>query len=282
MHRYAVIGHPVKHSLSPEIHLLFAEQTHQFIQYDKIESPLDKFTETVAEFIKGGGEGFNITVPFKHAAYELADELDDSAKCCGSVNTVQLKNNKLIGYNTDGVGLLIDLKKNLKCILKNKRILLIGAGGAAQGVLPHLIDEQPEQIIVVNRTLEKAKAMIARFQSSYLTACSFLELAEQSFDLVINATTSSLSSIELPLPNTIFSEQSLSYDMMYHRDGPTAFVKWSLETGADRAADGFGMLIEQAARAFKIWRGVYPDTSPVFKCLARRSREGGNPGLGAL
>lgn len=285
MHHYAVIGHPVKHSLSPEIHALFAEQTHQAMYYDKIETSVTGFKETVQQFVVAGGKGLSVTVPFKQEAYALVDILDDSAKRCGSVNVIRVEDDgKLSGYNTDGAGLLMDLKKNLKFIVKNKRVLLIGAGGAAQGVLPDLLDECPAKLVVVNRTVEKAEAMIARFQDARLTACSFDTLPGfpspacgrewhevpgeglESFDLVINATSSSLSKIDLPLPDMLFSKQSLSYDMMYSRDEPTAFVKWSLAHGVTHAVDGLGMLVEQAALAFQIWRGVYPET--VFKMLS--------------
>lgn len=270
LHHYAVIGNPVKHSLSPQIHTLFAEQTHQPIYYDKIEAPPAEFKQVVQQFVKEGGQGFSITTPFKHEAYELADILDESAKRCGAVNAVHVKDNKLIGHNTDGAGLLIDLKKNLKFNIQAKRVLLIGAGGAAQGVLPNLLDENPEQIVIVNRTLEKAQTLVSYFQNPCLVACGFNDVPLKPFDLVINATTSSLVKIDLPLPETIFSTHSLSYDLMYNRNEATPFVAWSNAHGASRAVDGLGMLIEQAALAFKIWRGVYPETGEVFKRLSQK------------
>lgn len=268
MDHYAVMGNPVKHSLSPQINALFAKQTQQSIQYDKIESPLTAFKKTVDEFVRGGGKGFNITVPFKRAAYELADALDESAKRCGVVNVIHVNNHKLIGHNTDGRGLLTDITQNLKFTLKHKRVLLIGVGGAAQGVLPTLLDEAPSSVVIVNRTLEKAQALVAQFHHPLLTACGFDDLAQESFDLIINATTSSVSMLDLPLPATIFSAQSLSYDMMYNRDEPTTFVKWSLAHGATRAVDGLGMLVEQAALSFHIWRGILPETRSVLTMLS--------------
>ena len=276
---YAVIGHPIKHSLSPRIHTLFAEQTQQALYYDKIDAPVTKFKQAIQQFVAAGGKGLSVTVPFKQEAYALVDRLDDSAKRCGSVNAIRVEDDgKLTGYNTDGAGLLIDLKKNLNVVIKNKRVLLIGAGGAAQGVLPNLLDECPAALVVVNRTIEKASAMIARFQSSCLKACGFDELSvlpspacgrgieEGSFDLVINATSSSLSDVNLPLPNTIFSPAALSYDMFYSQQ-PTTFMRWSAQAGAARVIDGLGMLVEQAVLAFHIWRGVYPESASVLKQL---------------
>lgn len=268
MDKYAVIGNPIEHSLSPEIHTAFAKQTQQALSYEKIEAPLNLFEKTVETFLKQGGLGCNVTIPFKQIAYDLVDTLDISAKSCGAVNTIAVKNKQLIGYNTDGAGLLLDLTKNLNIVLSTKRILLIGAGGAAKGVLPNLLQEQPKALVLVNRTISKAEAIISECQHSHVSACGFEDLIDQHFDLVINATSSSLDEIDLPLPSTIFSEEALSYDMLYSQR-ETRFLQWSRRMGAKKLADGFGMLVEQAALAFNIWRGVRPDTKVVI--MARRS-----------
>lgn len=260
---YAVIGNPIEHSLSPQVHALFAKQTQQNIDYIKIKAELDAFNVTVKAFFAKGGKGLNVTVPFKEQAFALVDKHDESAKRCGRVNTISLQNGQLVGYNTDGIGLVADLKNNLHFPIKRKAVLLIGAGGAAAGVLPNLLDEKPSQLVVVNRSVAKAQALVSLYHGC-CHAASFADLQEEKFDLVINATSSSLQNIDLPLPATIFSNLALSYDMLYSHES-TRFMRWSTAAGAKFVTDGLGMLIEQGAVSFNIWRGIMPDTVDILR-----------------
>lgn len=264
---YAVVGHPVAHSLSPEIHAAFARQTGQDIDYIKLPAPLDGFAATVLRFRAAGGRGVNVTLPFKHAAWELAEVRAGEAADARAVNTLAFNDGKIVGHNTDGIGLIADLEKNLAFSVHSKRVLLMGAGGASYGVMQPLLNARPAQMVVANRTLEKAHSLVARFgkpEYQEVSVQSYARLAGMHFDLVINATSAGLHDEMPPLPSAIFAAGGLAYDMVYGRRTP--FMQFAAENGA-RATDGLGMLVEQAAAAFFIWRGVRPDTQPVIEML---------------
>jgi shikimate dehydrogenase len=263
--RYAVIGHPISHSKSPLIHRLFAEQTGQDISYEAIEAPLDGFAATIARLRQEGYKGCNVTVPFKFEAYELAkDYLGASAQAAQAVNTLKF-DGRLYGDNTDGIGLVIDIQDNHGVAVQDQCVLLMGAGGASYGVvLPLLM--AGAKLTVANRTADKAVMLAAHFAASgTVVGGGYETLAGQQFDIVINATSSGLSDELPPLPPGIFAPGALAYDMMYGRETP--FMKFAREQGAAQVADGLGMLVEQAAEAFFIWRGVRPDTAPVLAAL---------------
>ncbi len=272
--RYAVIGNPVGHSKSPRIHALFAKQTGQDISYEAIQAPAEGFAETIRTFIasKGGPvRGVNVTVPFKEDAFRLATQRSARAEAAGAVNTLSFDAGAIVGDNTDGAGLVRDLKNNLGCDPAGRRILLLGAGGAARGVILPLLLESPAELMIANRTEEKAARLALEF--ARLPACAvgvkpdgagFARLAGRAFDLVINATSSGLSDSEMPLPGSIFAPRCVAYEMVYGRDTP--FLKQARAAGA-RVADGLGMLVEQAAEAFFVWRGVRPHTAPVLAAL---------------
>ena len=260
--RYAVFGHPVAHSKSPLIHAAFASQIGQDMAYEAILAPLDGFVDSVAAFVAAGGRGANVTVPFKEEAYALADHLTPRAQRAGAVNTLKFEADGILGDNTDGAGLVADLTRNLHRALTNKRILLLGAGGAARGVIGPLLDQQPAALVIANRTVSRAQQLAALFDPR-VTACGF-DAPDAPFDLVINATAASLAGELPPISPRIFSAGTLAYDMMYGRDTP--FLTFAREHGA-AIADGLGMLVEQAAEAFFAWRGVRPDTVPVIAAL---------------
>jgi shikimate dehydrogenase len=264
--RYAVIGNPISHSKSPQIHKMFAEQTGQDISYVAIEAPLDGFAATVERLRLEGYKGCNVTVPFKFEAYQLANEFHEYVYAAQAVNTLKFEGDTILGDNTDGTGLVRDIQSNLGITLKNKRVLLIGAGGAAYGVALSLRDAGAA-LKIVNRTADKAQALAFGLKSNNtnISGCSFDELADHQFDVVINATSAGLTDSELPLPPTIFAPGALAYDMMYGRETP--FMKFAREHGAAVVTDGLGMLVEQAAESFFIWRGVRPDTAPVIAAL---------------
>jgi len=269
--RYAVIGNPVAHSQSPAIHQAFALQTAQDIEYVRVLAPLEGFTETVRNMIATGFKGANVTVPFKFEAYALAEHLTERAMDAGAVNTLVFGQDGIVGDNTDGAGLVRDIQNNLGISIAGKRVLLIGAGGAAEGVLHPLLAQQPAMLVIANRSLDKALSMVKKveaqgdFQLVSVTAHAFDDLHGQSFDIVINATSAGLSETKLPLPEDMFAKGSLAYDMMYGRE--TQFMTFAREHGAAIVTDGLGMLVEQAAEAFYVWRKVYPDTAPVIKSL---------------
>ena len=269
--RYAVIGNPVEHSKSPAIHQAFALQTGQDIEYDRVLAPLKGFAETLAGLRASGYRGANVTVPFKFEACRAAQRLSERAQAAGAVNTLLLDGNEIVGDNTDGVGLVRDIEHNLGHDLAGKRILLVGAGGAAEGVLLPLLERQPAQLTIVNRSVDKASAMVGRAADSAaaqdveLEAAAFDTLAARQFDTIINATSAGLSHAALPLPPTIFGRDALAYDMMYGRETP--FMRFARDHGAATVADGLGMLVEQAAAAFHLWRGIYPQTAPVIAQL---------------
>ena len=263
--KYAVIGHPVTHSKSPLIHKLFAEQTGQDMSYEAIEAPLDGFAETIQRLRDEGYKGCNITVPFKQEAFKLANEHSGRARAAKAVNTFLFQDGIILGDNTDGIGLVTDIEENLDVKFLFKRVLLMGAGGAAHGVIWHLFNAGAA-IIIANRNMDKAEQLAAEFEGyGTVFAKSYEALAGQQFDIVINATSSSLTDTLPPLPHGIFKPGALAYDMMYGKQTP--FLRFAQEQGAGKLADGLGMLVEQAAVAFHKWRGATPDTSPVIASL---------------
>ena len=260
--RYAVIGNPVAHSKSPWIHARFARQTGQAIEYGAILAPIDGFARTVADFRAAGGRGANVTLPFKRDAFRLAARTSERARAAQAVNTLMLETESPYGDNTDGAGLTGDLQRNLGFDLAGKRVLLMGAGGAAQGVVLPLLEARPSRLAIANRTAYKARDLAGRFPPA--SGGGYAELAGEQFDLVINATSAGLTG-ELPaLPEAIFARGALAYEMVYGRDTP--FLRLARESGA-ATSDGLGMLVEQAAESFYLWRGVRPDTAPVLAAL---------------
>ncbi|WP_435100776.1 shikimate dehydrogenase [Arhodomonas sp. AD133] len=268
MDRYAVMGNPIAHSKSPRIHQLFAEQTGQALTYEKILVPAGGFAAAVAEFEAAGGLGLNVTVPFKGDAWALADNLSDRAERARAVNTLIISEAGLYGDNTDGTGLVRDLRDNHGVRLNGARLLLLGAGGAARGVLPSLLAENPARVHIANRTGEKASTLAADFADLGETDGGGFETLDdgERFDVVINATAAGLSGEIPPLPETLLAAGATCYDMVY-ADEPTAFVRWAQAHGAAQALDGLGMLVEQAAESFFLWRGQRPDTDAVINTL---------------
>lgn len=266
--RYAVMGNPIAHSKSPFIHARFAEQTGQSLRYDAILVEPDGFAAAVAAFHAAGGRGLNVTVPFKQDAWALAQERTPRAQRAGAVNTLWWEpDGRLQGDTTDGVGLVRDLCDNHGLDLADKRILLLGAGGAARGVIESLLALRPHELAVANRTAAKAVELATLFGDlGSVAGCGFEELHGRTFDVVVNATAAGLNDAVPRIPATVFARDAWAYDMMYAAQ-PTAFVRWSLAHGASRACDGLGMLVEQAAEAFWIWRGIRPRTGPVIAQL---------------
>ena len=263
--KYAVVGNPVAHSVSPQIHAEFARQTGQDLDYARLLAPLDAFQATMLKFRDEGGKGVNVTLPFKVEAYQLAARRSARAEHGQAVNTLKFDGDTTIGDNTDGAGLARDLETNLGCALAGKRVLLMGAGGAARGVLFSLLEKKPAGLTLANRTPDKANALAREFAHwGKCVACGYAGLADRQFDLVINATSASVGGELPPLPSGIFAPQSLAYDLMYGRE-PTPFLKFAQAHGAAPIADGLGMLVEQAAESFFVWRGVAPDTAPVLR-----------------
>lgn len=262
---YAVFGNPIAHSKSPVIHAAFARQTGQDMDYKAILAPMDGFRESVRAFQAEGGAGGNVTVPFKEQAFALADERTARAQAAGAVNTLKFEGNMILGDNTDGVGLVRDLTANLGVLLKGQRVLLMGAGGAARGVVLPLLEEGPAELFIVNRTAAKATDLARSFAGAgVVDGGGYESLAGKNFDVVINATSASLGGELPPLPDDILAPAAWAYDMMYGRETPfTAFA----HTRGARVADGLGMLVEQAAEAFRLWRGVRPETGPVIQLL---------------
>lgn len=266
--RYAVMGNPIAHSKSPLIHRQFAEQTGQALAYDTILVDVGRFAEAIDAFRATGGKGLNVTVPFKQDAWRLATRRTPRAERAGAVNTLWWDtDDRLCGDTTDGVGLVRDLRANHGIELEQRRVLLVGAGGAARGVIEPLLAERPATLVIANRTPGRAHELAAIFGGlGPVAGCGFEALAGQAFDLVINATAAGLAGEVPPLPESVFASGACAYDMMYGSE-PTAFVRWSLARGCATALDGLGMLVEQAAEAFFIWRGVRPDTAPVIARL---------------
>lgn len=266
--RYAVFGNPIKHSRSPQIHAAFAEQTGQHLSYRAQLVELGGFAAAAREFFAGGGKGCNITVPFKLDAYAFADEQSGRARRAGAVNTLALQSDgSIYGDNTDGVGLVRDIEQNLVWEVHGKRVLVVGAGGAVRGILEPLLKRHPTALVIVNRTLEKAEQLACEFADlGAVNASSFEALANRQFDLVINATSTGLRGESLPLPSNLLAQGCCCYDMSYGAE-PTPFMRWAACEAAWAVADGLGMLVEQAAEAFCIWRGVRPQTRPVIEML---------------
>lgn len=258
--KYAVIGNPIAHSKSPLIHAAFAKQTQQDMHYERMLAPLDGFAATVNDLIEQGYKGMNVTVPFKFEAYTLCDSLSARAISSGSgaVNTLINIDGKIHGDNTDGIGLRNDIEKNIGFSIERKHILILGAGGAAHGVLNSLL--AASSITIANRTYEKALELVMAINNCEASATTF-ESLQKPYDLIINATSTGLTDTALPIPSSIFAHNCLAYDMMYGRETP--FMKQARAAGA-QVADGLGMLVEQAAEAFYLWRGVRPDTQPVI------------------
>ena len=269
--RYAVIGNPIAHSKSPLIHQAFALQTGQDIAYDRVLAALDGFTETIQAMLDEGFKGANVTVPFKLQAFNLANQLTERAHDAGAVNTLIFTDTGIVGDNTDGAGLVRDVQQNLGISFQAKRVLLIGAGGAAEGVLHPILEQQPQLLVITNRTLDKALSMVKKveeqgdFRFVSVNAHAFDDLHGQSFDIVINATSTGLSDTQLPLPSDVFAAGALAYDMMYGRETP--FIAFARSHGAAHIEDGLGMLVEQAAESFYLWRQVRPQTAPVIAQL---------------
>ncbi len=266
--KYAVIGNPIQHSKSPQIHLAFAKQEQVAISYDRILAEQDQFSKHVNDFVSHGGLGLNVTVPFKLVAFQQCQQLNEYAQSAGAVNTLSFDaDTGWAGANTDGIGLLADLKNNLGLQLKDKTILILGAGGATRGILLPLLQQHPSQILIANRTVAKANSLADSFSiAGNIDSCGFNEIDTQKFDLIINATSASLNNDVPPIPTSTVGEDTICYDLAYS-DQPTAFLQWSNQLNAKKSIDGIGMLIEQAAESYYIWRGYRPDTSPVFKLL---------------
>lgn len=273
--KYAVLGNPIAHSKSPVIHHAFAAQTAQDIKYEKVLAPLDAFKSTVEALIARGFKGANVTVPFKAEAFALADKLTARAQDAGAVNTLLFTDDGIIGDNTDGVGLVRDIEHNLGVSIAGKRVLLIGAGGAADGVLYPILAQRPSLLVIANRSMDKALKMVEKVETRgdflfvSVNAHAFDELTGQSFDIVINATSTGISDTQLPLPDGLFAPNALAYDMMYGKETP--FICYAKAQGAGKVVGGLGMLIEQAAEAFYLWRGVRPNTAPVIESFEHHS-----------
>jgi len=268
--RYAVIGNPVAHSKSPRIHAAFAKQTGQDLEYGLLPTPLGEFAASANAFRASGGRGVNVTVPFKLDAFAYATSLTERARAAGAVNTLKFAGDTVLGDNTDGAGLVYDIVERLNFSLKGKRVLLMGAGGAARGVLRPLLDRRPTSITIANRTVERALALEEQFGAQGpVRGGGYAEVMTESFDVVINATSASLSGELPPLSPGAFAPGALAYDMMYG-DKPTPFLAYAQQHGAARIADGLGMLVAQAAESFFLWRGVRPDIAPVIELLRAR------------
>ena len=268
---YGLFGYPVQHSWSPFIHGMFAKQTGQDMEYRLFESPPERFRSEVLEFFRAGGSGVNVTVPHKRAATDLVNVLTPRAQVANAINTIVRQDESLVGDNTDGAGLIADLTRNLRVNFSSPRILLLGAGGAARGALGPLLELRPRLLVVANRTAERAIEIAEEF--AYLgpvSGCEFAKLENQRFDLIVNATSASLRGDVPAIPAGVVDSLTTCYDMAYG-SGDTAFVTWAKARGAGRTEQGWGMLVEQAAEAFFLWRGVRPDTTPVLAALRTRA-----------
>lgn len=268
--RYAVMGNPVAHSKSPEIHQSFARQFGHRIEYLAIQVDPGGFPQAVEQFRAAGGSGLNVTVPFKLEAFRLADHVSDRAAVAGAVNTLKFEpDGRIFGDNTDGIGLVHDIELNLGVALKDKQVLILGAGGAVRGVLGPVLKHHPAKVVIANRTVARARDVAETFsEHGTIEVCTFENLRGKHFDIVVNGTSSSLQDELPPLPETLYARGALAYDMMYG-DRPTPFLEWSLLHDATRASDGLGMLVEQAAESYFVWHGVRPDTKPVIAALRK-------------
>jgi len=264
--RYAVVGNPIAHSKSPQIHRLFAEQLNDDISYDKELIELGNFDAWVDKFFQAGGKGLNVTLPFKADAYSYAHKNTERAERAGAVNTLGIENGSVIGDNTDGFGLLEDLTQRLGWQVAGSEVLLLGAGGAVRGVLGPLLDAMPQSITLANRTYSKAEQLAQTFASvGNIEAAELSALGGRKFDLIINGTSAGVSGEAPDLPATLFKSNACSYDMFYSAE-PTPFLKWSAPLAAE-ISDGLGMLVAQAAESFRIWRGKRPDFTPVVELI---------------
>ena len=270
MDQYAVMGNPIHHSKSPQIHKAFAAQTGELLEYRAIHVELDGFEEAVSQFFaeENNGKGLNITVPFKQQAWELADQLTDRAKRAGAVNTLwKDENNQLWGDTTDGVGLVRDITINNNVSIQGKRVLVLGAGGAVRGILQPLLEQNPEGVVIANRTVSRAEELAELFSDLGPITASGFEQVAGSFDLIINGTAASLQGDVPPLPESVITGTTVTYDMMYGKE-LTVFSQWARAKGARKTVDGLGMLVEQAAESFSIWRKVRPATSGLIASLS--------------
>jgi len=265
MDQYLVFGNPIKQSRSPFIHQSFAKATKQDLNYQSQLAEHDDFCTAVTEFFNQGGKGANVTAPFKEQALAMSDELSDRARLAGAVNTLSFKNGKIYGDNTDGEGLVQDLLRN-KVQLDNSRILLLGAGGAAKGVILPLLAQKPASIVIANRTVSKAQALIEQFDDGRLSSCEFEQTSGKIYDVIINATSASLSGKLPTIPTSVITENTVCYDMVYGK-ALTPFLVWAKAQGASKIIDGLGMLVGQAAESFRIWRGVQPEVETVIEQL---------------
>lgn len=265
--RYAVIGNPIAHSKSPLIHSLFAQATGQDLEYTAIEGPLDGFADAVRAFIAAGGKGMNVTLPFKLQAFEIATDPMESARLAGAVNALKFEDGRIHAQNFDGLGLVNDIQRNLGVSLKGRRVLICGAGGATRGAILPIAQQGPAVLAVANRSADKAHQLKADFAAhTALQTGGYDELAGETFDVVLNATSTGLSQDRLPLPAGVFAPGALAYELVYGK-GLTPFLRQAGEAGVTQRVDGVGMLVEQAAEAFEWWRGVRPDTKPVIERL---------------
>lgn len=267
--QYAVFGNPISHSKSPILQQAFAQQTQQKMEYSAQQ--VDDFRTTAHTFFSKGGKGLNVTVPFKQEAFEFANHLSERAQRAKAVNTLSVMSDGLIyGDNTDGVGLVHDITVLLNWKIKGKKVLILGAGGAVRGVLQPIIAEQPKTIMLTNRTVSKAQVIAKDFSDIFsITACGFNEIKPEPFDLIINATSASLSGDLPPLPNEVIGSITTCYDMMYGK-ALTPFLVWAQKQGTKHISDGLGMLVSQGAESFFIWRGVKPDIKPVIALLREK------------
>jgi shikimate dehydrogenase len=265
---YAVFGYPIKHSKSPQIHQLFAEQTQQTLEYTAQEVPAEQFKESVNAFFSQGGKGLNCTLPLKELAWTYADRRTGRAELSKAVNTLALQDDgSILGDNTDGCGLIADLTTNHGIFLAATRILLLGAGGACRGIIAPILEYAPHRLILANRTQKKASDLAAEFSVlGDVMGCGFADLKGQQFDLIINATSASLTDEMPPLEGGLLAKEGVCYDLAYGSK-PTSFVRWGIEHKAKKSLDGLGMLVEQAAEAFFLWRGIRPQTKPVIDVL---------------
>ncbi len=263
------MGYPVSHSRSPVIHRLFAVQTGENLQYELLEVAPDKLESAIRQFARTGGKGLNITLPHKSEVTRFVDNMSERASNAGAVNTLVFRDGEIFGDNTDGVGLLLDLQSNLGLTLEGANILILGAGGATRGIISPLLDAGPESLMIANRTISRAQALVEHFSSEGpVSACRFDNVRTPPvYDLVINATSAGLTGETPPYPEDAISEDTVCYDLSYSMK-TTPFSSWAKEHGAARSVMGWGMLVEQAAESFQLWRGVRPDTAAVLKQIS--------------
>jgi shikimate dehydrogenase len=264
--RYALFGNPVRHSKSPVIYRTFAQQTGEDLAYDAIEAPIDGFEAALEQFRLEGGKGGNVTAPFKLEAFDVASEVLERARISGAVNVIRIEGHRVVADDVDGTGLVRDITVNLSFELAGRRVLVLGAGGAARGATLPLLQQKPALLVLVNRSVAKAKSIVDSFDARELAAGSYEDLHSMRFDVVINATSASLRGELPPVPATVFGPETLAYDLAYAK-GLSPFLRLARDAGAMRLADGLGMLVEQAAECFAWWRGVRPDTSDLIERL---------------